>query len=148
MLGHTCLLLGKAVLCLVINHIVNIIVKIVSVVEHVIICNIVTFITRSSLRRHVIIQVFLRIIVRWAVVIQIRALSPLLLLLAPSVILRHLLLSILSVHVIRRTFCNSSLVVIGCLKAFLLLLRRERGTIRPSSSTHGATCLNWTPVCR
>ena len=49
---------------------------------------------------------------------------------------------------IRRTFCNSSLVVIGCFKAFLLLLRRERGTIRPSSSTHGATCLNWTSVCR
>ena len=94
MLSHTCLLLGEAVLGLVINHIVNIIVKIVSVVEHVIICNIVTFITRSSLRRHVIIQVFLRIIVRWAVVIQIRALSIPLLLLAPSVILRHLLLSI------------------------------------------------------
>ena len=148
MLSHTCLLLGKAVLCLVVNHIVNIIVKIVSVVEHVIICNIVTFITRSSLRRHVIIQVFLRIIVRRTIIIQIGALSFPLLLLAPSVILRHLLLSILSIHMIRRTFCNSSLVVIGCFKAFLLLLRRERGTIRPSSSAHGATCLNWTSVCR
>ena len=49
---------------------------------------------------------------------------------------------------IRRTFCNSSLVIIGCFKAFLLLLRRERGTIRPSGSTHAATCLNWTSVCR
>ena len=49
---------------------------------------------------------------------------------------------------IRRTFCNSSLVVIGCFKAFLLLLRRERGTIRPSCSTQGAACLYWTSVCR
>ena len=147
-LGHACLSLGKPVLSLIVNHIVNIIVEIVSVVEHVIICNIVTFITWSSLRRHVIIKVFLRIIIRRTVVIQIGALPLPLLLLAPSVLLRHLLLSILSVHMVRRTFCNSSLVVIWCLKAFLLLLGREIRTICPSSSTHGATCLNWASVSR
>ena len=49
---------------------------------------------------------------------------------------------------IRRTFCNSTLVIIRCFKAFLLLLRRERGTIRPSCSTHGAACLYWTSVSR
>ena len=94
MLSHACLLLGKTILCLIVNHIVNIIVEIVSVVEHVIICNIITFVTWSSLRRHVIIQVFLRIIVRRTIIIQIGALSFPLLLLAPRIILWHLLLSI------------------------------------------------------
>ena len=90
----------------------------------------------------------MRIIVRRTIIIQIGALSFPLLLLAPSVFLGHLLLSILSVHMIRRTFCNSTLVIIRCFKAFLLLLRRERGTIRPSCSTHGAACLYWTSVSR
>ena len=68
MLSHTCLLLGKAVLGLVINHIINIIVKIVSVVEHIIICSVIALITRPSLRRHIIVDV-VRIIVGWAIII-------------------------------------------------------------------------------
>ena len=42
---------------------------------------------------------------------------------------------------VRRTFRNSSLIICGCIKAFLLLLRREGGTVGPPCSTHGTTCL-------
>ena len=68
MLGNTCLLLRETVLCLVINHVIHIVVKIVSVVEHIIICSVITLVTRPSLRRHIIVDV-VRIIVRWAIVI-------------------------------------------------------------------------------
>ena len=68
MLGHTCLLLRETVLCLVINHVIHIVVKIVSVVEHIIICSVIALITRPSLRRDIIIDV-VRIIVGWAIII-------------------------------------------------------------------------------
>ena len=68
MLGHTCLLLCEAVLRLVIDHIIHIVVKIVSVVEHIIICSVIALITGPSLRRHIIVDV-IRIIVGWAIII-------------------------------------------------------------------------------
>ena len=68
MLGHTCLLLRETVLRLVIDHIIHIVVKIVSVVEHIIICSVIALITRPSLRRHIIVDV-IRIIVGWAIII-------------------------------------------------------------------------------
>ena len=142
MLGHACLLLRETVLRLVIDHIVHIVVKIVSVVEHIIICGVISPFTRPPLRRHVIIYV-VRIIVRWAIVIQLRALTLPLLLFAPSVLACHLFLCVSTTQMIRRTFRNSSLIIRSCIEALLLLLRRERGTVCPPCSTHGTTCLYW-----
>lgn len=89
-------LLLHAVLGLIINHVINVVFKIISIVEDVIIRGIITLLSWYSLRRHIIVEI-LRVVVRWAVVIQIRALALPLLLLATYIFSGHLFLLVLTI---------------------------------------------------